>query len=64
MGIEIIYKLAGIGVLTAIISALLKKSGKEEIATLTTIAGLILGLFILLDMIVQLFASLQSLFGF
>ena len=50
MGIEIIFKIAGIGILTAMINTILKKSDKDEIATLTTIAGLILVLFIVLDM--------------
>ena len=64
MGIEIIYKLAGIGLITAIVCMLLKRSGKDEMSTLVGVAGLILGLIILVDMIVQLFNTLQSLFGY
>ncbi|GEM_PF-747448 len=64
MGIEIIYKLAGIGIVTAIVCMLLRRSGKEEMATLTGVAGLVLGLIILIDMVVQLFSALQSLFGY
>lgn len=64
MDIEIIYKIAGIGLLTAVISILLKKAGKDEMATLTTIAGLILGIIIVLDMVIQLFSAIKSLFGF
>ena len=64
MGIEIIFKIAGIGVLTAMINTILKKSDKDEIATLTTIAGLILVLFIVLDMLVQLFDTIKALFAF
>lgn len=62
MDISIIYKIAVIGLLTAVISMLLKKANKDEIATLVTIAGLILCLIIVLDMVVQLFNSIQSLF--
>ena len=62
MDISIIYKIAVIGLLTAVISMLLKKANKDEIATLVTIAGLILCLIIVLDMVVQLFHSIQSLF--
>lgn len=62
MDISIIYKIAVIGLLTAVISMLLKKANKDEIATLVTIAGLILCLVIVLDMVVQLFNSIQSLF--
>ena len=53
MEVEIIFKIAAIGILTALISVLLKKSDKDEIATLVTIAGLILVLLIVIDMIVQ-----------
>lgn len=62
MEIEIIFKIAAIGILTALISVLLKKSDKDEIATLVTIAGLILVLLIVIDMIVQLFDVIQGLF--
>ena len=62
MDVSIIYKIAVIGLLTAVISMLLKKANKDEIATLVTIAGLILCLIIVLDMVVQLFNSIQSLF--
>ena len=61
MEVEIIFKIAAIGILTALISVLLKKSDKDEIATLVTIAGLILVLLIVIDMIVQLFDVIQGL---
>ncbi len=62
MDIGIIFKIAAIGILTAIISILLKKSDKDDIATLVTIAGLILVLFIVIDMVVQLFNMIKDLF--
>lgn len=62
MEVEIIFKIAAIGILTALISVLLKKSDKDEIATLVTITGLILVLLIVIDMIVQLFDVIQGLF--
>ena len=62
MEVEIIFKIAAIGILTALISVLLKKSDKDEIATLVTFAGLILVLLIVIDMIVQLFDVIQGLF--
>lgn len=64
MGIDIIFKIAAIGILTAMINAILKKADKDEIATLTTIAGLILVLLIVLDMLVQLFDTIKALFAF
>ena len=45
MSIDIIFKIAGIGILTAVINQILKLSGKEEIATFVTLAGIIIVLF-------------------
>lgn len=61
MEIDIIFKIAGIGILTAIINIVLKKSDKDEIATYVTIAGLILVLILVLDMLGGLFDTLKSL---
>ncbi|HIT77997.1 MAG TPA: stage III sporulation protein AC [Candidatus Limihabitans stercoravium] len=62
MDITIIFKIAGIGLLTAVACMLLKKANKEEIATLVSLAGLILALVLVLDMIVQLFDVVKGLF--
>ena len=62
MEIEVILKIAAIGLLTAIISILLKKTDRDDIATLVTIAGLILVLFIVIDMVVELFETVKDLF--
>ncbi len=59
MAIDIIFKIAGIGLLTAIVNIILKKSDKDEIATYVTIAGLILVL--ILDMLGGLFDTLKSI---
>ena len=61
MAIEIIFKIAGIGLLTAIINIILKKSDKDEIANFVTIAGLILVLILILDMLGGLFDTLKSI---
>ncbi len=62
MGIEIIFKIAAIGIVVAIVAQVLKQAGKDEIATLTTLAGLIVVLLIVIDMISELFTSVQNLF--
>lgn len=62
VGIEIIFKIAGIGVLTAVVNQVLKYSGKEEIATLTTLAGLIVVLLMVVDLISELFSMVKNLF--
>ena len=61
MEIESIFKIAGVGILTAIINIILKKSDKDEIATFVTLAGLIIVLVMVLDMLGGLFDILRSL---
>ena len=63
MDIEIIFKIAAIGILTAI-GQILKQTGKDEIATLATLAGLIIVLLMVLNMIGDLFVAIKTLFNF
>lgn len=62
MDITLIFKIAAIGIITAIAAMLLKKAGRDEIATVISVAGLIVAFLILLDMISQLYSSLKALF--
>jgi len=62
MDIDIIFKIAGIGILTAVINQILKLSGKDEIATFVTLAGIIIVLFSITNMISDLFNSVKTLF--
>ena len=64
MGVEIIFKIAGIGLITAIVGQILKQTGKDEISTLATIAGIIIVVFMVLGLISDLFETLQGLFQF
>ena len=61
MGIDIILKIAGIGILTSVVNQVLKYSGKDEIATLTTLAGLIIVLVMVLNLVSELFETIKSL---
>ena len=63
MEIEIIFKIAGIGILTSVINQILKISGKEEITTFVTLAGIIIVLFSITNMISDLFTSVKTLFS-
>lgn len=63
MGVEIIFKIAAVGIITAIVNQILKYSGKEEISTLTTLAGLIIVLLMVVDLISGLFDTVKSLFS-
>ena len=63
MDIDIIFKIAAVGILVAILNQLLTKAGKEEIAMMTTIAGIIIVLLMVIDMISGLFETIRQIFG-
>ncbi|MDD7186241.1 MAG: stage III sporulation protein AC [Clostridia bacterium] len=62
MGIEIVFKLAAIGILITVICQILKKSGNDDIATLVALAGLIIALTLVIGMISELFTSIKDIF--
>jgi len=63
MDISIIFKIAAIGILITVICQILKKSDREDIATLVSIAGLIIVLSLVVNMVGELFESLKSIFN-
>lgn len=63
MDIQIIFKIASVGILTAVTNQILKYAGKDEIATLTTLAGVVVVLFLIIDMVSDLFELVKSLFS-
>lgn len=63
MDISIIFKIAAVGLITAIINQVLKKTDKDEIATLVTLAGLVIVLIMVVNMISELFETLKTVFG-
>lgn len=63
MDVDIIFKIASVGILTAIANQVLKYAGKDEIATLTTLAGVIVVLFMIINMVSELFNLVKSLFS-
>ena len=64
MSVEIIFKIAGIGLITSIVNQVLKHLGKEEIASVTTLAGLIICLLMVLDLVHNLLDTVKNLFSF
>lgn len=64
MSVDIIFKIAAIGILTAVVGQILRNSGKEEISTLATLAGVVIVLFMVLSMIGELFSSIRTMFEF
>lgn len=62
MGYEIIFKIAAIGILTSVVNQVLKYAGKDEIATLTTLASLVIVLLMVVNLISNLFTTIKELF--
>jgi stage III sporulation protein AC len=64
MDVDLIFKIAAIGILVAVLNQLLVRSGREEQAMMTTLAGLVVVLMILVQEISQLFDLIKTLFAF
>lgn len=62
MTVSLIFKIAAVGILVSILSQVLKHSGREEHAFLTSLAGLILVLFWIVPYIYELFETVKGLF--
>jgi len=62
--VDLIFKIAAIGILVAVLNQLLVRSGREEQAMMTTLAGLVVVLMILVQKISDLFDLIKMLFGF
>jgi len=63
MNVDLIFKIAAIGILVAVLNQLLVRSGREEQAMMTTLAGLIVVLMMIIQQIDILFKSIKSIFG-
>ena len=63
MSVTLIFKIAAVGILVSVLSQVLKHSGREEHAFLTSLAGLILVLYWLVPYIYDLFESIKELFS-
>jgi len=63
MGIEILLKIGAIGLLVVVINQVLTHAGKNEIATYVTLAGVVIVLVMVMEMIANLFNTVQTLFG-
>ena len=61
--IDIIFKIAAIGIIITVICQVLKKSDRDDIATLVSLAGLIIVLTLVISMIAELFISIKDIFG-
>ncbi|MCD8196171.1 MAG: stage III sporulation protein AC [Lachnospiraceae bacterium] len=62
MSVTLIFKIAAVGILVSVLSQVLKYSGREEQAFLTSLAGLLLVLFWIIPYVYELFEMMQELF--
>lgn len=64
MDIDLIFKIAAIGIIVSILNQVLSRSGRDEQATMTTLAGLVVVLMMLAQKIFDLFELVKTLFQF
>ena len=64
MNVDLIFKIAAIGILVAVLNQLLVRSGREEQAMMTTLAGLVVVLMMMVREISDLFDLIKTLFNF
>ena len=62
MEIDVIFKIAAVGIIVTIVCQILKKSDRDDIATIGSLEGLIIVLTVVLDMIGDLFGSVRAIF--
>ena len=61
---DLIFRIAAVGILVAVLTQLLTRSGRDEQALMTTLAGLIVVLMLIVEQISRLFDMMKSVFGF
>jgi stage III sporulation protein AC len=63
MDVDLIFRIAGVGIIVAVLNQLLVRSGREEQALMTTLAGLVVVMVILVQEIGKLFTTVKTVFG-
>lgn len=63
MNVDLIFKIAAIGILISVLNQVLTRSGRDEQATMTTLAGLVVVLMMVVQQISELFELVKNLFG-
>ena len=63
MNIDLIFRIAGTGIIVAVLNLVLKRAEREEQAMMTTLAGLIVVLIVIVDEIGELFEKVKTVFG-
>ena len=64
MEVDLIFKLAALGILVSILNLLLSKSGRDDYGLIVTLAGLVISLLVIVDKVNELFETIRFLFEF
>ena len=62
MQVELLFQIARVGLLTTVVASILQRSGRDELATLSTVAGLAIVLLMVVNLVSELFSSVRSIF--
>ena len=62
MQVDLLFQIAGVGLLTTVVASILQRSGRDELATLSTVAGLAIVLLMVVNLVSELFSSVRSIF--
>ena len=62
MQVDVLFKLAGLGLVVAVISQILTRTGREELSMLVTVAGLVIALLMVVNMVSDLLGAVKSIF--
>ena len=63
MTVDVVFKIAAIGILVAVLSQVLTRAGREDIAMMTTLAGLVVALIMVVNLISDFFGSVRAIFS-
>lgn len=63
MSVAIIFKLAAVGIITAIVGMLLKQAGKDDVASIVSFVGLAVALVMMLNVVAEIYKTIGDLFG-
>ena len=63
MNVDLLIRIAGVGILVSVLAQILNRTGREDMAMLTTLAGLAIVLLAVVNLISQLFESVRSIFA-
>ena len=63
MDVDLVFRIAGIGILVTVVGQVLTRAGREDIAMLATLSGLVIALAMVANLLSSFFSSLRGLFG-